>query len=231
MSTWQHESSNLFRTARARFSPSDSERERVRARLAKKLGVAVVGGAIVTTTSSTAAGAATAAAKGGTFALVAKIAAPIVVASAVAGVAVPRVLRATHDAPVPVTTSAPKAAPAATRIPAPTMNVVDLPTATPVAPTPSARRATPSSPDDEARIVGEIDAALRAGDAATASRLVDEHARRYPRGALVPEREGARVIARCLSGARASSGAGAYIAAHPRSPMRGRIEAACGADE
>ena len=57
--------------------------------------------------------------------------------------------------------------------------------------------------------------------------LAAEHERRFPRGTLAQERDGARVVARCMSGAKSSSGAEAFLAAHPRSPMRARIVAAC----
>jgi hypothetical protein len=81
---------------------------------------------------------------------------------------------------------------------------------------------------EEALLVGEIDTALRSGDATTALRLASEHERRFPRGVLAQEREGARVVARCMTGAGTASGAATFLAAHPRSPMRARIVAACG---
>jgi hypothetical protein len=81
---------------------------------------------------------------------------------------------------------------------------------------------------EEALLVGEIDDALRSGDGGGALRLAAEHERRFPRGVLTQEREGARVVARCMNGAKGSSGAEAFLAAHPKSPMRARIVAACG---
>jgi hypothetical protein len=80
---------------------------------------------------------------------------------------------------------------------------------------------------EEARLIGELDAALRSGDGMRALRLTDEHARRFPHGTLADERDGGRVLARCMSGSGAS-GADAFLAAHPRSPMRARIVSACG---
>lgn len=76
-------------------------------------------------------------------------------------------------------------------------------------------------------MVAAVDAALRAGDAAGALAAADAHERSFPNGALAEEREGGRAIARCMTGSRAS--ADAFLAAHPRSTMRGRILAACGA--
>jgi len=82
-----------------------------------------------------------------------------------------------------------------------------------------------SAPDAEAALVGQMDGALRAGDGARAMRLAAEHETRFPRGLLVEEREGTRVIARCLAGSL--SGAAPFLDAHPRSPMRARIVASC----
>ncbi len=246
MSAWDHESADLFRAGRTAMSPSPADRERVRARLAAKLGAAAVGAAITTTTATTAAKASAGVAKGsGALATFAKIAAPIVLAGGAATLAAPHVMNS--HAPPPVAAIAP-AAPAAKAVdPAPaspantnlttattaTIAVDDLPPAktAPVRPKRSAAP-VPAAVDtseaalDEARLVGRIDAALRDRDAARALRLADEHAQQYPHGVLVEEREGGRAIARCMSGSRAS--ADAFLAAHPRSPMRGRIVAACG---
>lgn len=80
---------------------------------------------------------------------------------------------------------------------------------------------------EEAALVAEIDAALRADDGARALRLIEEHERRFPRGLLVDEREAARVLVRCAS-APDPSVAETFLLAHPRSPLHARIVAACG---
>jgi hypothetical protein len=60
---------------------------------------------------------------------------------------------------------------------------------------------------------------------------LDEHARRFPRGALSEERDAARVLALCAQGrapdARAS--ASAFVAANPRSPFAAQVRRACAA--
>jgi rhodanese-related sulfurtransferase len=94
-------------------------------------------------------------------------------------------------------------------------------------PSPTAPRTLAS---EEASLVGAIDAALRGGDGAGALGLAAEHERRFPHGALAQEREGARVVARCMSGQRSAAAASSFLAAHPRSPMRARIGAACGTE-
>jgi hypothetical protein len=125
--------------------------------------------------------------------------------------------------------------------PSPVDTPVDVPDA-PEAPVTEQARATvapkraartvptahaPADALEEARLVGALDAALRSGDGPRALSLADEHARRFPHGSLADEREAGRVLARCMTGARAASGADAFLAAHPRSPMRGRILATC----
>lgn len=267
MSDWGQESEQLFRSAKRGLSPSHGDRERVRARVAAKLGAAVVGagvaGALASTTSN-AAGATAAAAgaagggtaavatKGVTLALIAKIVAPILVVGA-GVVAAPRIAAriAAPSAPSAITVAAAPASPIVPRAatptvlptaaappvpePLPTIDISALPALAPAA-APARASSSPASPSaassaalsaEEALLVGEIDTALRSGDSATALRLSAEHERRFPRGVLSEEREGARVVARCMSGATATSGATAFLAAHPRSPMRARILAAC----
>jgi len=83
---------------------------------------------------------------------------------------------------------------------------------------------------EESALVGSIDAALRHGDAEGALQLAADHQRRFPQGALSEEREGARVVARCMSARSpgASDAAATFLSQHPRSPMRARIVATCG---
>lgn len=58
---------------------------------------------------------------------------------------------------------------------------------------------------------------------------LDEHAARFPRGALRDEREAARVLALCADGrtAEARAAASAFVAASPRSPLASQVRAAC----
>lgn len=98
-------------------------------------------------------------------------------------------------------------------------------------PSPAAAPAPSSANEaEEAALVGAIDAALRSGDSAGALRLAADHQRRFPQGVLSEEREGARVVARCMASRSpsASDAATAFLASHPRSPMRARIAATCG---
>lgn len=189
--------------------------------------------------------------------LFAKIVAPLVIASAVGTVAVaPHVVsrasttstttsstdhKETSTSPVsgrpaPAITSMP-----ADPAPAAAVSIDDLPNAetSPRAPhvrtAPKARAAAQPTDDtsdearareEEAALALQIDAALRANDTARAARLADEHQRRFPNGLLTEEREGARVLIRCSSTPSAAI-ASEFLQAHPRSPMRARILAAC----
>jgi hypothetical protein len=81
----------------------------------------------------------------------------------------------------------------------------------------------------ETSLLRDADQALRAGNAARALSLLDEHAARYPRGALAPERNAERVIARCKLGQIDTKSAQNYLASHANSPFAARIQDACGA--
>jgi hypothetical protein len=79
----------------------------------------------------------------------------------------------------------------------------------------------------ETSLLRDADQALRAGNAQRALSLLDEHAARYPHGALAPERNAERMIARCQLGQIDADNAQAYLAAHPSSAFTARIRDAC----
>jgi hypothetical protein len=82
---------------------------------------------------------------------------------------------------------------------------------------------------DETRLLRDADQALRAGNAQRALALLDEHAASYPHGALAPERNAERMVARCQLGEVDANHAQAYLAAHPSSAFTARIRDACAA--
>jgi hypothetical protein len=84
---------------------------------------------------------------------------------------------------------------------------------------------------EEAHLLREADGALRAGDAAGATRWLDEHARLFPHGVLAEERDVQRVLVLCAAGHadRARMEATRFLSAYPRSLLAGRIRASCGA--
>lgn len=93
-------------------------------------------------------------------------------------------------------------------------------------PSASARSLTLES---ETALLRAAHQAMQSGDAARALALLDEHARSYPRGALVEERGAQRVFALCALGskARARGEAAIFLAERPNSPLAPRVRAAC----
>lgn len=83
---------------------------------------------------------------------------------------------------------------------------------------------------DEARLLREADAALRAGDSARAEAFLDEHARRFPEGVLAEERDAELVLVQCAAGQaeRARTSESRFLREHPRSLLAGRVKGSCG---
>lgn len=195
-------------------------------------------------------------AKLATASLATKIAIPVLVLATGAGVTLGVRHRASPSSAIPSSSTGtpPEATPAHAPTPSTTMpatsaeptepaDPVDTESAWPTtAPRDRTRdrdrargRVAPSTVDkdrgskvDEATLVAAIDAALRAGDTTRALELASAHERRFPHGLLSQEREGARIVARCMSGSGASAGADRFLSRYPTSPMRDRILAACG---
>ena len=71
--------------------------------------------------------------------------------------------------------------------------------------------------------------AARAGNPSKALQLLDDHARRFPRGTLREERIAARVHALCALGRRseASEEAETFLAETPQSPYASRVRDSC----
>jgi len=145
--------------------------------------------------------------------------------------------------PTPALAAPPTPAPAAS----PTQELAASPTpalaasrtpALAASPSPSARvDALPSAPApttdalaEETRLLRDANAATRAGDAARALALLDEHAQRHPGGVLSEERDAERVLALCAAGqvAEAKRAATSFLHARPRSPLAGRVRGSCG---
>jgi hypothetical protein len=101
--------------------------------------------------------------------------------------------------------------------------------------TPPPADAKPDPPQsdlaEQARLVGEAWRAVNAGNAARALELVAEHARRFPRSPLAPERDACRIVAWCEQGRPwAAAKARAFLAAHGGTPAS-RVQQACGGPE
>jgi hypothetical protein len=82
---------------------------------------------------------------------------------------------------------------------------------------------------EETRLLQAAQRELAQKRTAAALVLLDEHAAKFPRGALAQERAGARVLALCDLGrlAEARSAAAAFVRASPHSPLVPRLRASC----
>lgn len=82
----------------------------------------------------------------------------------------------------------------------------------------------------EVLLLGDAHAAIRNGQAEHALVLLDEHARRFPRGALGEERDASRITALCALGrvAEARAAADRFLRVSPLSPHAGRVRDSCG---
>jgi hypothetical protein len=97
--------------------------------------------------------------------------------------------------------------------------------ATPAAPLPKARPAKPTL-TEELAAVDAASSALRAGDGAGAMRMLDEYARRFPRGRLRLEASVLRIEALAKTGQRAEAArrAKAFLKRYPNSVLAPRLK-------
>ncbi|HVY25995.1 MAG TPA: hypothetical protein VHB79_05560 [Polyangiaceae bacterium] len=95
---------------------------------------------------------------------------------------------------------------------------------------PAARSAeTTPDPAEELALVRSMQQALRSGNPGQALTLAAEHARRFPHGTLVEEREGVRAVGQCqlvVPAARAPI-LEAFVQRFANSPYAARVKAAC----
>lgn len=217
----------LLRATRAATEPHADARARVRSALALKL------------PSAGAVGSATRAGLGTKLWLLSALAVAVLVGFVLRGR-----LEKSPAAPAPLSASAPLATaaePAALPSPAspevvPALSRAEASAAV-SAPPPAGPSGAPAprvsakapEPADELALVSAMQLALRSGNAAQALALVNEHARRFPSGALAQEREGARAIAQCQLAEPTARAAvqSAFEARYPSSPYAPRVKAAC----
>jgi hypothetical protein len=143
--------------------------------------------------------------------------------------------------PVRHAAPAPTQAVLAPRVEAPPVEVVvEEPVAIEVpAPAPAPRhrpavRRAPAPPPppaadlaEETRLLRDADKALRAGATAKAISLLDEHAARFPKGALAPERTAERLIVSCELGVADQRRVDQFLASRGASPLAARVRRAC----
>ena len=92
-----------------------------------------------------------------------------------------------------------------------------------------AASAAPDTLFEEAALIRAANTALSSGDSTTALARLDDHAARFPRGALSEERSATRVHALCAAGrvTDARTAATAFVAAHPRSALAPAVRRSC----
>jgi hypothetical protein len=118
--------------------------------------------------------------------------------------------------------------PAIVDVDAPIEPAIEPPLESPRATTPKKPR-PPASLADELALLRDADDALDRGLAARALALLDQHAKRFPRGQMVPERMLQRAIALCRLGKRDKSRAAIdkLLRAFPTTPLRARANDVC----
>lgn len=215
----------LVQAGRAALRPSDADRERVFQALLPRLGAGLGAGAAMSTPST-----APAAASG----IAAKVAAAIVVIGVAGGglfLALrtePPPARPVATAPVP-SAAAPRAP--IERVPENSPSAVPRTEATEKRAPPAASSRPADSLAEEVAILSEASAALHAGRPAAALKALDEHRRKFPRGALGQERTSARIQALCALGRtkEAQAELARLARTSPNSPHVARARKACGA--
>lgn len=96
----------------------------------------------------------------------------------------------------------------------------------------SARVEPPPSLAEETRVLEAAQRELASGRPRSALSLLDEHAKRFPSGALGEERTAARVLSLCALGRteEARRTATAFLEGSPRSPLIPRLRGSCALD-
>jgi hypothetical protein len=238
MSDLSPQAKALLRAARSFDEPSDEDHRRVRSSVLSRVGAGAAIGLAASMSTSTLA-ASTGTLLSGT---VAKIGIAVLLAGGISTGAY--FATRSHSAPVAAVIDnvkpAPLPAPARPEPVAPVQAqaMVDDSSKVEDSPTPPAGRsaAKARAPKVAGDIEGEVhlledaDAALRRGDGAGALVKLNEHASKFPGGALRQEREGMTVVALCQAGRQAEGRAAAerFLSRSSKSALASRIRAACG---
>ncbi|WP_394845750.1 hypothetical protein LZC95_53065 [Pendulispora brunnea] len=242
----------LARAARA-HEPTEDDRARIRARVARKIALgacaagaasatsktltagtggfltkAVVSVAIVGTVGVGATHWVASHSDPSTCKIVSVVSAPASVAPIARGVSKPGPAAVMHEEPAEVHEVPSPAPPPSTVIarkhPVPKASAIE-----PAVPAPSAERVDPLAMVDEVDVLARAHEALARGDGPLALALVEEHGRRFPKSALAEERAAVHVFALCASGrgADAAREGAQFLEKHPRSPLAERVRGSC----
>jgi hypothetical protein len=214
-------SAELLEAARGEHVPPAGSRERVQRRIVSRVGAAAFASATIASAG-----------------LWIKLGASVLAVALLGGaiyfamhrapvVGVPAIVRV--NAPEPPLSVAPSPLTVDSAEPVEPVASVSAPRPPKSHPTARASSASPTSISEETALLLGAESAIREGDAARALAQLDEHARRFPSGALVEEREATRVLALCAAGRAAEARAASerFLAAHPRSPAAARVRTSC----
>lgn len=234
----------LIDTTRDDHDPGPGDYERVRAKVVRRMGMAAFVAttvtamstwakvAIVVSTLAVVAGGATYAStrrdRVETSPSASSVASPVAVAVAPAATGAPIPARS-EISPAPDPTPEP---PPSEIVPPTTVSVAAsaVPRVHATATVASATPKTPrSSLADETALLVDANGALRSHDPTRALAMLDEHAARFPNGALSEERDATRIIALCEAGrtTQAKNEATRFLTARPKSPSVSRVRASC----
>jgi hypothetical protein len=257
MSDLRPETRALLQAGRGGEEPSQRDYLRNRRALTRRLGAGAMIASVGVAATSGAAAAGGAGAAGGTgvltHALLSFVVGGAVAGSAVVGAVwmhdadrpVPAVVSTAHLPPPPRAADV-RALPQRSEPPGPA-TVVESPAVENLAPPPSQpepRAPLPSRPShasppvqapaapsvaEELQLLRAAEERFHAGAPAQALALLDDHARRFPRGVLAEERRASRILALCQLGqvAVATSEADTFVAQHPSSPFVEKVRHAC----
>jgi hypothetical protein len=215
---------DLLERAQNAHDPTAGDRARVRKKLASRIGAGVLltGG--------------TAKATGLGWALMAKIAVPVVAAFAVGGYFLTHHASHTTEIAAPVTTARVAAPETPTAMPESiAVATITEPTASALAqPIPSThvKTAPPAATADlaaETLLLADAQSAIQRSDFGSALATLDRYEKTFPNGLLTEERIAARVVALCGADRKAEALAlsKTFLARYPRSPLAPRVKSAC----
>jgi RNA polymerase sigma-70 factor (ECF subfamily) len=243
MSTEPNERAALFARLREAYAPSESDAQRVRAKIDESLRAEAEAPRPAETMGSR-----TFLERLGLSSIAVLIAGGVLVYQATAerklpaasAPLAPTVAASLSTSPAP-TSSAPVAPPPdeapQSGLLVPAVSVDALPSAPPIrpaAPIAQASRTADDTLEREARLLADARRALQAGETERALVLLDEHARVFPNGFLASDRAAERIDVLCRLGRRddAVRAAKVFLEGHPKTPLAYRVKTSCaGHDE
>lgn len=253
MSELSQEARALIDSVSKLDDPSREDRARVKQRVALSLGAAAFGAVAVTQVAAGTGPGMLGTAKAGLWGTTGKLALCASVLGGALALGWPGGQTASKPASVPrqpAAASRPEQPAPAAQVAAPAVAEapvqLDAPPAieaAPTAPRAATKRERAASPEPrepapaaneqntlarELSLLGDAQAALRAGQPERALALAREHQARFPAGVLREERLGIETLSECVLGRKEPARAQAFLRTAPESPLAARVRKACG---